>query len=243
MPARTNLGRDGPGRKARPAFAKPLASATALAQNGAMMEPDRITRLFTGADGTYRFARWNRALAPVAFGVTDATLATLNAGISAVAGLGGLDLTETDPEQGANVMVFFCRDWDELAGVPDMAGLLPDLDALVPRLKAAAARSYRRFTHDPDGAIRSAIVVIRIDGTEADADALALDQAVRLMLVWGPGAFDEMAPLVRLPGDGRVVVAPDCAAVIRAAYDPVMPVAATDASHALRLAARVGVAS
>ena len=30
------------------------------------------------------------------------------------------------------------------------------------------------------------------------------------------------------------------AALIRAAYDPVLPVAATDAAHALRLAARMG---
>jgi hypothetical protein len=32
---------------------------------------------------------------------------------------------------------------------------------------------------------------------------------------------------------------PEIAAVIRAAYDPVLPVAATDPSHALRLAARM----
>ena len=32
---------------------------------------------------------------------------------------------------------------------------------------------------------------------------------------------------------------PDLAQVIRAAYDPVLPVAATDPSHALRLAARI----
>jgi hypothetical protein len=37
-----------------------------------------------------------------------------------------------------------------------------------------------------------------------------------------------------------VVLRPDIAAVIRAAYDPVLPVMARDASHALRLVARIG---
>ena len=38
---------------------------------------------------------------------------------------------------------------------------------------------------------------------------------------------------------GRTVLRPEIGDLIRAAYDPVMPVAANDASHALRLAARL----
>ena len=39
----------------------------------------------------------------------------------------------------------------------------------------------------------------------------------------------------------RVVLRPEVAAIIRAAYDPVMPDVAEDASHAMRMAARLGV--
>jgi hypothetical protein len=37
-----------------------------------------------------------------------------------------------------------------------------------------------------------------------------------------------------------VVLRPEVAGLIRAAYDPVLPASAREASHALRLAARVG---
>ena len=41
---------------------------------------------------------------------------------------------------------------------------------------------------------------------------------------------------------GEIAPTPDMAALIRTAYAPVLPVAATDPSHALRLAARMGAA-
>ena len=41
--------------------------------------------------------------------------------------------------------------------------------------------------------------------------------------------------------DGRVVLRPEIGAVLRAAYDPVMPPVARDPSHALRIAARAGL--
>ena len=71
------------------------------------------------------------------------------------------------------------------------------------------------------------------------ADTLALSQAVQSMLLWSDTAFTDRSPLGQLE-DGRVVLRPEIGALIRAAYDPVMPAAAGDASHALRLAARVG---
>ena len=45
------------------------------------------------------------------------------------------------------------------------------------------------------------------------------------------------SPLARV-GE-RVILRPEIGAVIRAGYDPVMPAVARDASHALRLAARL----
>ena len=44
---------------------------------------------------------------------------------------------------------------------------------------------------------------------------------------------------LKLLGRAALVIGQELAALIRAAYDPVMPVAATDPSHALRLAARL----
>jgi hypothetical protein len=58
------------------------------------------------------------------------------------------------------------------------------------------------------------------------------------MLLWSDVAFRERSPLA-LAAD-TIILRPDIASVIRAAYDPVMPATATDASHALRLFARLG---
>ena len=74
------------------------------------------------------------------------------------------------------------------------------------------------------------------------AQTLALLQVVQTILLWSDAAFVDDSPLGRL-GDGCVVLRPDIAALIRAAYDPVMPAMATDPSHALRLAARVQATS
>ena len=66
----------------------------------------------------------------------------------------------------------------------------------------------------------------------------ALAQAAETILLWSDTAFYETGPLATV-GE-QVVLRPDVAAIIRAAYDPVLPAAAEDPSHALRLAARMG---
>ncbi len=70
------------------------------------------------------------------------------------------------------------------------------------------------------------------------AEDIALTQAAQAILLWGPDAFAERSPLAK--AGETVILRPDIADIIRAAYDPVMPLAADDPSHALRLAARVG---
>ena len=204
------------------------------------MTPDEIAALFTRSDGQYLCARWGRPMAPVVFGVEDDTLATVRAAFGAVAHLTGQALAETDPELGANVMVFFCRDWDELTGVPNLDRLVEGLGPLVDRLKAAGANQYRVFRFDPQGAIRACFVFLRMDAelSQVPADALALSQAVQTVLLWSDKAFSDRSPLGVLE-DGRVVLRPEIGAVIRAVYDPVMPAVAQDASHALRLSARI----
>lgn len=203
---------------------------------------DEVEAMFTRRDGTYLFARWGRPIAPVVFGVDDATLQVIKGACEAVVALAGHQIMETDAELGANLMVFFFRDWDELLEVPGLERMVPDLEPLVARLGAEAANQYRLFRFDDAGAIKAAFVFLRMDEALSDlsAEALALGQMVQVILLWSDRAFAERSPLALAAG--RTVLRPDVAAVIRAGYDPVMPAMAQDVSHALRLAARIGAA-
>ncbi|MFN4202520.1 MAG: hypothetical protein ACK4GM_05645 [Tabrizicola sp.] len=204
------------------------------------MEPGEIEALFTRGDGTYLFARWGRPIVPVVFGVDDASLAVFKGAFEAVVALAGHRMAETDPELGANLMVFAFSDWAELLEVRDLDRLVPDLAPLVARLQAAGANQYRIFRFETDGAIRAAFVFLRMDAALAamEAETLALAQAVQTVVLWSDRAFDGSSPLARV-GE-RVILRPEIGAVIRAAYDRAMPSTARDPSHALRLAARVG---
>lgn len=202
------------------------------------MGPEAVEALFTRSDGAYLFARWGRPIVPVVFGVADESLPVIKGAFEAVVALAGHRMAETDPELGANLMVFFCRDWAELLAVPDLGRLVPELEGLVARLDAAGANQYRIFRFEAEGAIKAAFVFLRMDAALAEmpAETLALAQAVQTVLLWSDRAFDGSSPLARV-GDA-VVLRPEIGAVIRAGYDPVMPAVAQDASHALRLAAR-----
>ena len=206
------------------------------------MSPEEVTRLFTRSDGSYFFSRWGRPLAPVVFGVEDETIGIFKGAIEALVALAGHEMAETDPELGSNLMVFFLRDWQELADTPNLDRLLSDLDTLLPRLRAAEANQYRSFRFDETGAIKAAFVFIRMDETMAQlpAETIALAQMAQTMLLWSDTAFRDTGPLVRAGEGGPDLLRPDIAGVIRAAYDPVLPAAAHDASHGLRLAARIG---
>ncbi|MDE4173315.1 hypothetical protein PXK01_04055 [Phaeobacter sp. PT47_59] len=205
------------------------------------LTPDRIEALFLRGDKTYAFARWGRPIAPIVFGVEDETLQTLKGALEAVVTLAGHQMAETDPELGSNLMFFFFRDWDELLEVPDLDRLIPDLAPLVARLKATDASQYRAFRFDDQGGIQAAFVFLRMSGDLAKmpAETLALTQAVQVMLMWGEQAFARQSPLAVLPETGATILRPEIAGVIAAAYDRMMPVAADDASHALRLFARL----
>ena len=203
------------------------------------MRPDEIEALFRRESGDYVFARWGRPIAPVVFGVTDDTLGVIKGAIDAVCQLAGHDTAETDTELGAHFMWFFFNDWVELSEVPSLDRMIPDLGPLVARLQAMDANQYRIFRFDEHGAIKACFVFLRMDDALAavSADTLALSQVVQSVLLWSDLAFRDRSPLA-VAGD-TTVLRPDIAALIRAAYDPVMPVAAEDASHALRLSARI----
>ncbi|WP_299598307.1 hypothetical protein [uncultured Tateyamaria sp.] len=207
------------------------------------MKADDIEALFRRESGDYAFARWGRPIAPVVFGVQDETLGTIKGAVEAVCQLAGHETAETDPELGSNFMWFFFSDWAELPEVPGLDRLVPDLEPLVARLQRADANQYRIFRFDEAGAIKACFVFLRMDQnlSKVPAETLALSQVVQSMLLWSDLAFRDRSPLA-VAGEATVL-RPDIATLIRAAYDPVMPVAANDASHALRLSARVTTAS
>ncbi len=117
---------------------------------------------------------------------------------------------------------------------------MPDLPALLIRLRAAQANQYRIFRFDPAGAIRAAFVFVVMDAhlSAVPADVLALSQAVQTISCGRTRRSPATSPLMQVKG--QVMLRPDIGAVIRAVYDPVLPAVATDPSHALRLLARVG---
>ncbi|OED50576.1 hypothetical protein AB838_01305 [Rhodobacteraceae bacterium (ex Bugula neritina AB1)] len=205
------------------------------------LTPEQIEALFTRSDGSYAFARWGRPVAPIVFGVQDETLKTVKGALEAVMTLAGHQMAETDPELGSNLMVFFFRDWDELLDVPDLDRLIPELQPLVARLKEADASQYRAFRFDDQGGIKAGFVFLQMQGAMAQmpAETLALTQAVQVALMWSEAAFAEASPLAVLPETGTTILRPEIAGVIAAAYDRMMPVAAGDKSHALRVFARL----
>ena len=188
------------------------------------MTPDDIAALFTQADGRFLCARWGRPVAPVVFGLADDSLAVFKAALAAVFAHARHPMTDTDPEMGANFMVFAVRDWADLTGLPDFDRLtgLPDLPA---RLAADNADRYRLLRFDATGAIRACLTFFNLGGALADAHPaeLAEDAGVNAALSFAC----------------HVTPSQPLAALIRAAYDPLLPVAAHDPAHALRLAARL----
>lgn len=187
------------------------------------LDPDQIAALFT-RDGAYLCARWGRPVAPVVFGLADQTLDIFRNVTRAALAHAGHPLTQTDPEMGANAMTFFVRDWAELSELPDLAQLTGQ-DDLPQRLAGQGADQYRIFRFDSDGGIRACVSFVNMSGALAQEHPAHLAEALvmRSLLTFAR----EIAP------------SRDMADLIRAAYDPSMPVAATDPSHALRLFARM----
>jgi len=204
------------------------------------MELADIEALFTRSDGSFAFARWGRPICPVVFGVDDATLAMVKGALEAVVRLAGHEMGDMDAELGSNLMMFFFSEWSELPEVKGMDRLVPELGTLVKRLEAADANQYRIFRFDEAGAIRAVFVFLRMDThlSAVPAHTLALSQIVQSMLLWSDTAFQDRSPLA-VSGE-TTVLRPEIADLLRAAYDPVLPVAANDTSHALRLSARIG---
>ncbi len=182
-----------------------------------------------------------RPLVPVVFGVEDASLAVFKGAFEAVVALAGHRMAETDPELGANLMVFCFREWGELLEVKDLpagAGAgdaggeagggggepVPDLPLSMRRARSGGLR----LPEDGCGACG--------DGS-GDAGA-----GRRRCRRWCSGRIGRLTDFSPCAGWGPGDPAPGDRAVIRAGYDPVMPVMARDASMRQRLAARTAQA-
>ena len=199
-----------------------------------------IEAYFTRSDGQYIFARWGRPIAPVVFGVHEETLVTLKTAIQSMVVLANHKLVETDPELGSNAMFFFFLSWDELLEVNDLDRIIPDLGNLVERLKSIQANQYRFFRFDADGGIKAVFTFICIDEnlTSVSAEVLCLNQVVQMFLLWSDDAFKYNSPTL-ITKKGGVILNPIIGDIVRAVYDPTMPLVANDKSHALRAQARI----
>ena len=197
-----------------------------------------VEPFFTRSDGAYVFARWGRPIVPVVFGVDAPTLSVFKAAIEAIVVAADHKMDELDTELGANLMMFFCKDWSELLDVPHLDQMIPEIAPLIAKLQAGDANQYRLFRFDAQGAISACFVFLRMDAhlAEASADTLALSQAAQMILLWS-----DTAPSLLGEINGMTVLRPEIAGVIRAAYDRVMPSVAHDPSHALRLCARISL--
>jgi hypothetical protein len=201
--------------------------------------PEEVEAYFTRASGDYVFARWGRPIAPVVFGVTDESMGVIKGAIETAVVIAGAEIAETDPELGSNLMMFFFSDWKELLDVPNMGDMIPDLEMRVATLIDRNAHQYRAFRFDDDGAIKACFTFVRMGGSmdEVPADVIALSQATQALLLWSDVTFTQSSPLAQT--ESGAVIRPDLANVLRAAYDPILPSSARDASHALRLYARL----
>jgi hypothetical protein len=204
------------------------------------LSAEKIETLFTHPDGVFRFARWNRPIVPIVFGVDDATLEHLKTAIVTTVGITGTNIAETDPELGANFMWFFCQNWDEILAVPDLEGLIPDLKNIIARLQTTTTKTYRVFVFDKDGSIKMCLQLIKVADETADMSiqTLATGETYQCLALFSPHAFLTESPIGIIQENGLCIPKPSYAALIRAAYDPVLPVAAKEATHAMRLAAR-----
>ena len=204
------------------------------------MSPEEIKAYFTRNDRTFTFARWGRPIAPIVFGVEDETLRLLKGAIEAVTEIATHSLSETDPELGSNLMVFFFQDWKELCDVPKLDQIVPELGSLTLKLEKAQANQYRFFRFDEAGGIKACFSFIRMDEhlNAVSGEALCLSQTVQSILLWSDVAFQNVSPLALLPS-GETILRPEIGKLIRAAYHPTLAVYSDQPSHALRLFARM----
>ena len=199
-----------------------------------------ISKLFV-RDGKYKFARWNKPISPVVFGVDDTSLTAIRAAFASVVSLTPLFLADFDTELGANFLVFFCKEWNELNGVPNLNKLIPDLPTLLLTLDENGANQYRTFFFTVEGAINVSVLLLKYDNDLASVSVqtLATSQMLQSILLWSPDAFKDESPIAIVKMNNMCVIKPFFASLVRAAYDEILPDCSEDSAHALRLHSRL----
>ncbi len=199
----------------------------------------KVEHLFSHKAG-YRFARWARPIVPVVFGVNDDTLAVMKTAIAQTVAVTGGKIEEMDPELGTNFMWFFCKEWSEIGGIPDLDKLVPNIGDMTAELEKRNLNSHRIFAFDEEGAIKLCVVMVRIKNEMADipVHVLTTGETFFALALWGPEAFRDTNPIGMIEETGAVMVRPEYASVLRATYDLALPNVADDVSHAMRVAPR-----
>ena len=199
-----------------------------------------ISSLFV-RDGEYRFSRWNKPISPVVFGVDDTSLVAIRAAFSNVIELTALGLTDLDPDLGANFLVFFCSEWKELNGIPNLNKLIPNLFDLLDTLDENGANQYRTFSFTEAGAINVSVLLLKYDShlASVSVQTLSTSQMLQSILLWSPDAFKTESPIAIVEANNMCVIKPFYAALVKAAYDQVLPDYSEDPAHALRLQSRL----
>ena len=192
-------------------------------------------------DGRYKFSRWNKSISPIVFGVDDTSLVAIRAAFESVVSLTPLELTDFDPELGANFLVFFCSEWKELLDIPNLNKLISDLPELLVTLNENDANQYRTFSFTSAGAINMSVLMLKYDSHLASVSvhAIATSQMLQSILLWSPDAFKEESPIAVVEANNMCVIKPFYVALVKAAYDSVLPDCSEDKAHALRLQSRL----
>lgn len=204
------------------------------------MSDVEILKLFE-RDGKYKFSRWNKPISPVVFGVDDNSLVAIRAAFSNVVELTPLSLADLDPELGANFLVFFCLEWNELNGIPNLNRLILDLPTLLVTLDENQANQYRTFSFSSEGAINVSVLLLKYDNdlSSVSVQTLATSQMFQSILLWSQDAFKDESPIAIVKANNMCVIKPFYAGLVKAAYDPVLPDYSDDSTHALRLESRL----
>lgn len=204
-----------------------------------MLSPQHIETMFMHSDG-YRFARWARPIVPVVFGVEDETLGIMKTAIATTVGITGRKIEELDPEIGANFMWFFCKDWEEILDIPKLEKLIPNLKEIISTLQSNNINTHRVFSFEATGGIKLCVVLICLKGEVAtiSIDALTMRETFLALTLWSSSYFLKINPIAVIATNTLCVVKPKYAVVLRAIYNPILPNATTDKTHALRVFAR-----
>ena len=160
------------------------------------MSDNPVQSLFL-RDGKYHFSRWAKPLSPVIFGVDDSSLIAIKEAFSDVLSLTPLELSDFDPNLGANLLMFFCSKWDELSTIPNLNKLIPNLSDLLETLDQNQANQYRTFSFSRDGAINFVVVLLKYDLelSSVSVQTLAVGQMFQSILLWSPEAFRDYSPI------------------------------------------------